>query len=458
MAGNTLGGGVAERLNAGNNQYHQYKEYKLPRENPFKALTSTIAVIGSGPAGCYLAQALLKSAPNLEITMFDQLPTPYGLVRFGIAPDHQGTKGVERQFARLFEKQGVRFVGGVRVGYDCTLEQLQERSDAVVVATGMHADAGLNIPGIDLPGVYGSGRITRLLNGHPHEGDAVDSLGEFVSVIGMGNVAIDLVRLLAKEDTDFDGSDVVDDVHRELAKDVREINIISRSTVRDSKFDPVMVAELLELAGVKHTVHGAEGLPKPSGEDSGERHPREVVVQQLIDHEPSGETHVEVNWWFETTPTRVEGGDKVELLVVENEGAEHTLEADSLLTAIGFLGTPEQSLVEVTEDARGTGRLEPGLFVTGWLRTGPRGALPDQRSQARELADRILTDVLEASTQGRNAPGLGDLEFPAATTYEDWKAIDEFERSSAQPGRVRKKITTEQGFTDVIETHREGQR
>ncbi|KAB1643562.1 FAD-dependent oxidoreductase [Gulosibacter chungangensis] len=438
----------------------------MPRENPFKELTSTVAVVGSGPAGCYLAQALLKSAPNLEITMFDQLPTPYGLVRFGIAPDHQGTKGVERQFARLFEKQGVRFAGGVRVGYDCTLEQLRERSDAVVVATGMHADAGLNIPGIDLPGVYGAGRITRLLNGHPLEGDGlegdgIESLGEFVSVIGMGNVAIDLVRLLAKEETDFEGSDVIDEVHQELAKDVREINVISRSAPRDSKFDPVMVAELLELQGVAHTVHTAGELPETGAADAAdapELHPREAVVRQLIDHEATGEARVEVHWWFETTPVRLEGADRAELLVVEHDGAEHTLETDSLLTAIGFLGTPEQSLIEVSEDARATGRIEPGLYVTGWLRTGPRGALPDQRSQARELAERILEDVLDASNRGVKAAGLGDLEFPEATSYQDWQAIDEFERASAQPGRVRKKITTTQGFTDVIETHRDMQR
>ena len=423
----------------------------MVRENPFKEMTAQVAVVGSGPAGCYLAQALLKSAPKLEIAMIDQLSTPFGLVRYGIAPDHQGTKTVDRQFARLFEKQGVEFIGGVRVGEDVSLDQLREAFDAVVVATGLHADAQLAIQGSDLAGVYGAGRITRLLNGHPHEEDVPESLGEVVGIVGMGNVAIDLVRLLAKTEADLDGSDIVDAVHAELASEVHEIHVLSRSTVGASKFDSVMVAELLELEGLEHHIHGIDASTL-SPDNS-----REEVIRQLIEHEVT-QPRVRIHWWFESAPVRVEGGARVTSMTIRSAEREVTVPVSAVVTAIGFGAGERPALVQVDEDARASGRVDSGLYAAGWVRTGPRGALPDQRSQARELAERILHDLLEdaESRAGQGVAALHGLGIATATTYADWQAIDRHEQAIAPPERVRRKITSAAELEEVIAQARAG--
>ena len=174
-----------------------------------------VAVVGSGPSGCYTAQAVRKRVPGAEIAVIDRHPFPFGLVRFGVAPDHQGTKAVSEQFARLFKRDGVEFVGSVRVGSgpedNVSLAQLREAFDAVVLATGLHQDARLEVPGADLSGVHGAGRITRLLNSAADEVRPAPSLGATAAVVGMGNVAMDLVRLLASASDQLEGSDVCDE-------------------------------------------------------------------------------------------------------------------------------------------------------------------------------------------------------------------------------------------------------
>ena len=160
-------------------------------------MSGKVAIVGAGPSGCYLAQALLKAAPELEVDLIDALPVPYGLVRYGVAADHQGTKAVARQFARVFERQGAQFWGNVALGREVTLEALQGAYDAVVLAAGLAGDRRLGVPGDDLPGVHGAGRLTRALYEHP-EAEALPALGAHPLIVGNGNVAIDLLRLLAK--------------------------------------------------------------------------------------------------------------------------------------------------------------------------------------------------------------------------------------------------------------------
>ena len=159
----------------------------------------TVVVVGSGPSGCYTAQFLRKQWPAADITVLDRLPVPFGLVRYGVAPDHQGTKAVDRQFDRLFTRDGVRFVGNVEVGGPVTVDQLRAAFDVVVLATGVSGDRPLGVPGAELAGVHGAGRLTRLLNDHPDEQHPVAPLGPRVVVVGNGNVALDVVRLLAKD-------------------------------------------------------------------------------------------------------------------------------------------------------------------------------------------------------------------------------------------------------------------
>ena len=365
-----------------------------------------VAIIGAGPSGCYVAQALAKSRPDAEITIFDALPVPYGLIRYGVAADHQGTKSVIRQFERLFERQGIGFAGHVTLGRDVTLEALRDAYDAVVLATGLSQDRGLGIAGQDLPGVFGSGAVTRAWNGFP--GEPVPQIGRRVVVIGNGNVAVDLVRILAKRPDEFHGSDMALDP----GAGVEEITIVGRSRAEAAKFDPVMLKELGRLESCAIAVRDLTGEGKI------------VEALQAIDgHAPEG-ARKRLTFRFGLVPTRILGSDRVEGVAFADGTS---LEADTVLTAIGFDGAPGWA---PSED----GVLGPGLYAVGWVRRGPRGTIPENRADAQTIAARIAADL----PQGPGRPGL---VLAGATDYAGWLRIDAAERAAAPEGRVRAKMT-----------------
>lgn len=391
-----------------------------------------VAIVGSGPAGCFTAQAVRRSFPHAEIDVFDRLPVPYGLVRYGVAADHQGTKSVSRQFDRLFTEEGVRFHGGVAVGQDVPLDALRSAFDAVVLASGVSADARLTVPGADLPGVVGAGALTRLLNGHPdHHGDDV-ALGPRVVVIGHGNVALDVVRLIARTGADLDGSDVDDAVHGRVAGDVRVVHIVGRSAPETAKFDPVMVRELAGIPGIGHTVHGTDLTAVPEGKDA------RVDAVRALERAADETARVQVHWWFGLTPEAIEGSASVEGVRFRGADGAVRLDADAVVTAVGFAADPT-TLVE--PGAHRDGRIEPGLYVAGWLRRGPRGTIPDQRADARGLARVLADDVAEGTITG-GAAGLAALDLPDHVDFDGWRRIDARETLRAAPGRVRAKLRT----------------
>lgn len=399
-----------------------------------------VAIVGSGPAGCFTAQALRRTFPGAEIDVFDRLPVPFGLVRYGVAPDHQGTKSVARQFERLFLQEGVRFHGNVPVD-DAALERLRAAFDVVVLATGLRADAELDVRGASLQGVFGAGRVTRVLNGHPHEGE-VPVLGERVVVVGQGNVAMDVVRLLARDRAELDGSDIDDDVHAALVDGVRIIHVVGRSAPGAAKFDPVMVRELATLVGVRHVVHAVDSPAVAPGKDA-----RWDAVRALAAAAPPrDEVRVEVRWWFGLTPVAFEGdgaggaeGDRegaLRAVRFTGDGGETMIEADSAVTAVGFVAEHD---TPVAPGAHPDGRVEPGLYVAGWLRRGPRGTIPDQRSDARTLVATIAADIASGAV-GVGAPGIGPSAD--AVDFDGWRRIDLRETLGAAPGRARRKLRT----------------
>lgn len=397
-------------------------------------MPGSVAIVGSGPSGCYLAQALLKARPGLKVDLIDRLPVPYGLVRYGVAADHQGTKAITRQFERLFERQGAGFIGNLAVGEDIALDDLRAAYDAVVLAAGLSADRCLGIPGEGLAGVAGAGAVTRALNEHPDAGP-LPPLGRHVIVMGNGNVAIDLIRLLAKGADELAGTDLGPGPTAWLAAaPVETITIVGRSAAAQARFDPVMVKELHRLS------HAAIRVENPGTAEDPEGQKR---LEALAAIDGTGQGPRRIVFRFGLTPVALEGegGRVVAARFRDASGAGVTLPCDTFLTAIGFDGCANlsrEALLAAAPD-RAAGVLGPRLYATGWFRRGPRGTIPDNRADAQALAARILADLGEG---GDGRPGLG----PAAgrVDHAGWMRIDAAEIARAPADRCRRKVADRQ--------------
>ncbi len=373
----------------------------------------TIAIIGSGPSGCYAAQFLRKQWKGAEIVMFDRLALPYGLVRYGVAPDHQGTKAVTKQFDRLFERDGVTFVGGAEIGSDITLEAIRESFDIVILATGLSADRPLEGAGADLPGVFGAGAITRLVNGHPEESADALHLGETVTIVGQGNVALDLVRLFLTPPVDLLALGVADSVVAAIGRGpVRQIEIVGRSHAPSAKFDLAMAKELGRLPDVRFL---ADGLP--TLEAGADPDPRIAVIGDLVASSPAEASRL-VHFRFGWTPDRVTGGDRVvgiAFRATDGSGERLSITTDSICTAIGFSERDESPVRRRDHETPSTdlerGVLDDGLYCVGWLRRGPQGTIPANRVDSRMVADEIIAAV-ESGSLAVHKPGYGNITSP----------------------------------------------
>ncbi|MFI8595373.1 FAD-dependent oxidoreductase [Microbacterium sp. NPDC078428] len=384
-----------------------------------RTIAPQIAVVGSGPSGCYTAQFLTKADPSVRVTVFDRLPVPFGLVRYGVAADHQGTKSVVRQFEKLFESPRVRFAGNITLGRDLSVDDLLESFDAVVVATGLHVDMPLELKGAGLQGVLGAGAVTRFLNGHP-DVDAPPPCGQDAVVIGAGNVAVDVVRLLAKAPEHYEGSDMDDSAHRRLTSELRSITLIARSGAENAKFDRAAVRELGEILGIRIEVHGID----PDASD-----PKSETVRALASAGASP-ARVRLVLRFRTSPVEIVGATRVEGLRVHDATGEHVIPAQTIITAVGFTGHSATAS-------------DPRVRTVGWARRGPVGTIPDNRNDARQVADQVLSSL--AGRGSMALPGFDGLPFEVrqrAKGIEHWNRIDAVEVASAEPGRTRRKLRT----------------
>nr|WP_321512003.1 FAD-dependent oxidoreductase [uncultured Celeribacter sp.] len=389
-----------------------------------------VAIIGSGPSGCFTAQGLLKARPDWQVDVYDSLPVPYGLVRYGVAPDHQGTKAVSRQFDRVFERQGARFFGNVTLGKDVTLERMRAAYDAVVLATGLSGDREPEIGKLD--GVIGAGALTRALYDHPDADNLPDIAGDVV-ILGNGNVAVDVLRLLAKSESELEGSDLSQRATEWLvSRQIDSLTIVGRSPAPVAKFDPVMIRELGKLQAV--TVRVAD---LPAAEDD-----KLLAALHEIDGLSAGVLPVTFRFGcalkgYEQAQGHLKG------LVFETADGPEALPADTLITAIGFQcdGSLKRDEVMATADAPDEGRIAEGLYAAGWFRRGPRGTIPENRAESLALAKRIVADV-EAGPEVERAghDGLGLAQD--IVDYDGWKRLDAVEKAEAAAGRSRKKIAT----------------
>ncbi|TQL55689.1 FAD-dependent oxidoreductase [Subtercola boreus] len=393
-----------------------------------------VAIVGAGPAGCYTAGFLRKRWPQAAITVFDRHDAPYGLIRYGVAPDHLGTKAIAKQFDRLFARDGVTFAGNTDIGTDVSLDQLRADNDVVVLATGLWADRVIETfhtaPGTGaaapLAGVYGSGRLTRLINGHPSESVEGLTIGRRTVIVGNGNVAADLVRLmLTPADVLASHGVAADVIHALTAGPLEHIDVVGRSPVGAAKFDVAMIRELGRLADVRFTSDAAPdagapdagapdaGAPDAAAPDAADADGKAAAIRELVAGSPEAAGRT-VAFHFGWTPDRVTGDGRVSAVTFTATGAAGgagtagtaagsaslELPADSVCTAVGFTETDgahiSRASVASPRADPDRGRLDDGLYAVGWFRRGPVGTIPANRADARSVADAIIAD-LEAS-------------------------------------------------------------
>lgn len=428
----------------------------------------SVCIVGSGPSGLYAADTILRKRPGCAIDILDRLPTPFGLVRAGVAPDHQGTKNIVRQFERSMTKPGVRFLGNVCVGRDVTYAELKATYDAVILALGAPVDRTLGIPGEDLAGVYGSGAFVGWYNGHPdHAGLAplLDKGG--VAVIGNGNVALDIARILAKTPAEMATSDICSHAVAAIAAaPLTDIYVLGRRGPLEASFTSAELAELGHLERARPVVDAAvlEGVTAESVADPREQKVKEKNLEILREFAAitqeggSNEAPVRVHLLFNAAPKEILGADgrvaalRVERTTIENGRAVTTgetfdLPVGAVMTAIGYRIAPIDGVP--VDAGRGIvanrdGKVEDGVFVVGWAKRGPSGVIPSNRADSMAVAELALAHLEGAAG---SAPGPAALDSllagrgVAPVCFDDWQKINAAEVARAADGRPREKFT-----------------
>jgi len=421
-----------------------------------------LAIIGSGPAGYYTAEAALKRwGEDVQVDVFDRLPVPYGLIRSGVAPDHQSIKAVSKRYEGVALSQNVRFIGNVTVGTDITIGELQGLYDAVILATGAPNDRPLDLPGEHLGNVFGSAAFVGWYNGHPQFADLNPDLsGSSAVVIGMGNVALDVARILAKTRAEFAGSDIVGHALDQLdGSRLSTITILGRRGPHQIAMTPKELGELGHLERACPRVAPTD-LPEEAEDfvlEPGLR--KSVTLLRGFAGIPEAfreDKPVEIDFDFFASPRAMIGeggrvtGVDVERTVVEKgravgTGETYVIPASLVVCCIGYQTSP---IPDVPFDERAgrfandEGRILAGLYCVGWARRGPTGTIGTNRPDGYAVIDLIAADQPHAAAKS-GAVGfdaLAEARGLKVVRFRDWKKIEEAEQRAAREGAPREKF------------------
>ena len=436
-----------------------------------------VAIIGAGPAGFYTAESLLKEHPGASVDIIDRLPTPYGLIRHGVAPDHHRMKTVAGMLARTGRHERVRFIGNVEFGRDITRADLQRHYHAIVFAVGASADRNLGIPGEQLPGSLSATEFVAWYNGHPDYRDFVPDLGHHTAVVvGLGNVAIDVTRILAKSVDELAATDIADHALEQLAESkIRDVIMLGRRGPAQARFTTKELRELGELGNADIIVEAAELELDPYSEMEAQSDSIVLrnlqVLQSFRDQEPTGKPR-RVHLRFLRSPVELSGAGRVESLKVErNElqgapglgmtargsGEFEVLETGLVLRSVGYRGLPlpdvpfsETRAVSPNEQGRvldGSGKPIAGLYTVGWIKRGPSGVIGSNKADGMETAASMLADGVREIDSGMADPAavteLLRQRGVRPVTFEDWERLDALEVARGEAsGRPRVKFTS----------------
>ncbi|AXB48883.1 pyridine nucleotide-disulfide oxidoreductase [Amycolatopsis albispora] len=426
--------------------------------------------MGAGPAGIYAADILDKSDTPTHIDLFERMPAPFGLIRYGVAPDHPRIKGIVNALHKVLDRPGIRLLGNVDYGTDLKLDELREFYDAVIFSTGASADRPLDIPGIDLPGSYGAADFVSWYDGHPDVPRTWPLEATSVAVLGVGNVALDVARVLAKTADELLSTEIPPNVYEGLkASPVTDVHVFGRRGPAQAKFTPMELRELDHSPNVEVIVD-PEDIEFDEGSMAAIRSSKQVdmvvkTLQEWAIREP-GNRPKRLHLHFFHSPAEVLGDGKVTGLRTERTeltgdgnvrgtGVFHDWDVQAVYRAVGYLSS---HLAEIPFDhVTGTvpnqaGRVldidenqVPGVYVTGWIKRGPVGLIGHTKGDAAETIASLLADADTLTGTTRNEPDaiidfLLERGVPF-TTWAGWGKLDAHERALGEPqGRDRVKV------------------
>ena len=443
-----------------------------------------LAVIGAGPAGIYASDLILKAERDFEVSidLFDLLPAPYGLVRYGVATDHPRIKGIIRALYEVLDRGDIRFFGNVKYGTDITLDDLKKHYNAVIFATGAIQDADLRIPGVELDGSYGAADFVNWYDAHPDFPRSWPLDAKQIAVIGNGNVALDVARMLIKRPDDLLSTDIPDHVYEGLkASPVTDVHVFGRRGPAQVKFSPLELREALHIESVQSIVYD-EDFQYDDGSQAAidSNNQVRVMVKTLEDlrENPQAFEERRLHLHFFSAPVEVLGEDgKVVGLRVQRTKLDgtgnvtpidefETFPIQSVYRAVGYFGSPVDEIpfdskygVIQNSEGRvldGEGQQIPGVYCTGWIKRGPVGLIGHTKADAIETISHVIADRAMWWTPAKpsEAEILETLDSRGVRYLEwkDWLTLDAKELAlGAQDGRERKKLFDREEISSILE-------